>query len=369
MSETEKLMPSPPERSDLDDVVRFLDHQLRPAQQWSIRAEYPGVFTAANAANMRVIRDGERWIAHAVYKPLLIKGPYGLLKVAALGSVVTSPDYRQQGLSRQTINSCLESASQQACDIAILWSDLHDFYRKLGFELAGTEIALNIDERFAPPDHGFRIETGRKVSAEMILRLATQHTVSSVRKLQDVQLALDIPNSRFLTAWNDKDELVAYAVEGKGLDLQNHFHEWAGSVKALLSLFRHHIQKTNQPLRVIAPIHAQNLIRQMELAGARSEQGFLGMVKILNPAMLYRKVNSYLARAALANIRFEWSHEHKTLIHADGDTYVTPELSDITKLLFGPSTPTQFDVFSPEVSQRLARVFPMPFWIWGWDSV
>ena len=70
-----------------------------------------------------------------------MKTPVGLFKVGALGSVVTSTDHRNQGLSTLTIESCLNAARQQGCEFAILWTNLYEFYRKIGFELAGSEMS------------------------------------------------------------------------------------------------------------------------------------------------------------------------------------------------------------------------------------
>lgn len=97
-------------------------------------AEYPQVFAASNRQNLRFIGDGENILAHAAIKYLLIKNILGIFKVAAIGSVVTDPDHRNQGLSNKIIENCLMSAEQEGADFAILWTDLYDFYRKMGFD-------------------------------------------------------------------------------------------------------------------------------------------------------------------------------------------------------------------------------------------
>ena len=124
--------PRAPLETELASVVRFLDSHLRPEEKWSITSEYPLAFIDANRTNIRIITENEEVLAHAVMRPLLIKTPVGLFKVAAIGSVVTSTDHRNQGLSTKTLESCIEAGRASACDFAILWTNLYDFYRRMG---------------------------------------------------------------------------------------------------------------------------------------------------------------------------------------------------------------------------------------------
>ena len=122
---------------ELGEFVDFLSTQLRPSHAWSIAEEYPLAIHDANLNNVRVIKEENHFVSAAVMKPLVIKSPAGLFKVAAIGSVVTAPEHRNRGLSRQIMDDCLKAAQEHGCDFAILWTNLFDFYRKLGFELAG----------------------------------------------------------------------------------------------------------------------------------------------------------------------------------------------------------------------------------------
>src|SRR5690606_19391553 len=94
--------------------------------------------------------------------------------------------YRKQGLSGTTMKACVETAEMMGCEIAILWTDLYDFYRKLGFELAGSEIHLKITERFQPPAYaGYKMIKGAQVSPQALMRLYSQHRVATLRRETD----------------------------------------------------------------------------------------------------------------------------------------------------------------------------------------
>ncbi len=186
--------PRAPNDAEFSRVVSFLDKNLRPEGQWSITSEYPVAFSENNRGNIRIITENEEVLSHAVVRPMIVKTPVGLFKVGGLGSVVTSGEHRNQGLSKQIIESCLESARAHGCDFAILWTNLYDFYSKMGFELGGSEIAILIDKDINVDSGGLKFMESNKVAAEAIHRLYAQHTVTSLRSLEEMRKYLQIPN-------------------------------------------------------------------------------------------------------------------------------------------------------------------------------
>ncbi|HRO67236.1 MAG TPA: GNAT family N-acetyltransferase, partial [Pseudobdellovibrionaceae bacterium] len=180
--------PRSPAELELPRVIDFLNSSLREGVSWSISAEYPTALTTSNLHNMRIITEDEKIVSHAVLKPLVVKSPSVIFKVGAIGSVVTDPGHRNQGLSTQILNDCTAEAAKQQCDVAVLWTDKYDFYRRLGFELSGTEISLMIDGDFqASSATPLRFSDENRIAAEAIQRLYNQHTVGSVRSLEEIR--------------------------------------------------------------------------------------------------------------------------------------------------------------------------------------
>lgn len=358
--------PRPLHEHELEDFVSYLSGQLRPSHAWSIAEEYPLAIQSANLNNVRVVKSENGFLSAAVMKPLVIKSPAGLFKAAAIGSVVTTPEHRNQGLSSRVLESCLESAVQHGCDFAILWTNLYDFYRKIGFELAGVEVALSLPAGFSADGADLRFMTSNKVDPEAILRLYSQHTTGSVRTVEDIRKFLGIPNARVHTAWDSANRLQAYAVEGKGADLDGYVHEWGGGVSKLLPLLAY-ANKT-RPLNLIAPAHAQNLVRRLKELGATESRGILGMIKILNPPNFMMKIKKY-ARA--------FGQDEVVLEPRDGKYYMgyrenifhTDATNDLVKLVFGPLQASQLHPFDKATTEVFEKIFPIPMWVWGWDSV
>jgi predicted N-acetyltransferase YhbS len=362
--------PRAPADAEFNAVIDFLNTNLRPGQAWSVADEYPTALTPNNISNFRIIKEDQKILSHALVKPTFVKTRRGLFKVACIGSVVTSSEHRNQGLSHTVLKDCLAAATNQGCDIALLWSNLYDFYARLGFELAGQEISLLVDKPIVPAKPSeFRIVATNRVDVQALYRIYSQHTVSSIRTPEDFEKYLKIPNCRLYTAWDTTGLLRGYAVEGKGADLQGYIHEWGGSVEALIALFNHIRTQVGKPVTVISPGHATNLIQQMTQAGCKKVEGFLGFVKITNFDSLAQKI--------IRNARLEWGIEDFVLEKRDGyfyygvgeDLLKTDHEGDIVRLLFGPHKPSQLFDGGEKLNAVLDRVFPIEMWIWGWDSV
>lgn len=361
--------PRPIFENELSDLVQFLSAQLRPEKPWTIAEEYPHALQAENLHNVRVIKDESGFLSVAVMKPLILKSPAGLFKAAAIGSVVTSPEHRNQGLSKQILEDCLQASRAHGCDFAILWTNLFDFYRKLGFELGGTEITLSIPENLkAPNSEGLRFLQSNRVDADAILRLYSQHTAGSVRTVDEIRKFLNIPNSRVFTAWDSENRLQAYAVEGKGADFDGYIHEWGGGVSKLLPLLKFAAQTEKRSLNLITPPHSSNLIRQLVAAGSQEHSGVLGMIKILNPAHFLMKIKKFVRANGIEDLVTE-PRDGKYYLGYKQEIFQTDSEADLVRLIFGPLKASQLKAFDPVTAEAFDKVFPISLWVWGWDSV
>lgn len=361
--------PRPLFEHEFSDLVRFLSAQLRPQHQWGIQEEYPLAMQSANLNNVRVIKEQDRFLSVAVMKPMVIKSPAGLFKVAGIGSVVTSPEVRNQGFSKQILEDCLNAARAHGCDFAILWTNLFDFYRKLGFELAGTEVALEIPMNLKVTEtEDLRFMESTKVDPEAVLKLYNTHTTGCIRTAEDIRKFLQIPNTRFFTAWDKENRLQAYAAEGKGADLDGYIHEWGGGVSKLLPLVKFAAQHQKRPLTLIAPEHSANLIRQLQLAGARENHGVLGMIKILNPPNMLTKIKKFVRAMGYEDVVLE-PRDGRYYIGYRDQIFSTDLETDLVRVIFGPLRASDLKVFDSTTAETFEKLFPISMWIWGWDSV
>jgi GNAT superfamily N-acetyltransferase len=321
----------------------------------------------SNLHNIRIITEQNQVLSHAVLKPLIVRTPQIVFKVGAIGSVVTDPNRRNQGLSRKILEDCLTEAHRQDCDIAMLWTDLYDFYQKLDFELAGSEMSFVLQNDFAPLTTELKFLKTSQVSVEAIHRLYNQHSITTVRTVEDFRKFLQIPNTVIYTAWDKSNQLVAFAVEGKGADLNGYLHEWGGSVSHLLSLFSYIRREKKQPVTVISPAISQNLNRSLQsIDGVVFNNGFLGMIKIIRQEQLFQKIRKAAANAGIQ--KFILGKMGNSVFLGIGDDQVSiSDEKDLVRILFGPAV--EIPHLKPETNEILSKLLPLPLWVWGWDSV
>lgn len=364
------LKPRAPETNELQDIYQFLDTNLRKDRNWSVLQEYPLAFDVKNHKNMRIIKEDSQIVSHAVLKTSLVKTHYAIFNVGMIGSVATNPQYRNQGLSSTIIEDCLKQAEAVNCDFVILWTDLFDFYRKFGFELAGAELSLIIQNNFKleDPRTDLKIIQSSQIDPHAIMRLYNLHSVTSVRSVDDIKKCLQIPNSRIYTAWNQNNQIEAYAVEGKGVDLQGYIHEWGGNTSAVMRLLKHIQTEQNKEIILITPPHCKNIIRQCMAAGAQKFEGILGMVKIIDIKSLAKKIQRTARRQGIKDFAIE-VHEDTLYFGTSEGVYKTNSPADMIHLIFGPQKPSDLHTFSEHTAQKLNKVLPVPMWIWGWDSI
>lgn len=359
-----------PQSSEWSQINEFLTKNLRAHASWTVKDEYPLAFSEGNLANSRIIKENENVVAHAVLQTHLIKTQYHLFKVGLIGSVVTSPEYRGRGFSSEILKSCLQASQQQACDFAILWTDLFNFYGKHGFELAGSELAFEIPTDFSPPvKETLRFLDTNKISADAILKVYNKHSLRTLRRVEDVQKYLNIPQSKVYSAWNKMTgQLEAYCVLGKGADFTNYVHEWGGSVSSLLATLHHMVRTENKKLTVICPPQCTNLIANLEAYKAEKFFGILAMIKIVNPTQICKKIKKGARALGFDNFAFE-HRDGKYYFGCGSEIYQTDCDQDIVRLIFGPTKPDQIHKFGPETLEVFNEIFPIPFWVWGWDSI
>lgn len=360
--------PRSPEAHELNRVVDFLNANLRQDNTWTIANEYPTAFSPNNIHNMSIVTEDEKIISHAVLKTYVIKSPHCIFKIGAIGSVVTAPEYRQKGYSTSNINYCIDLATKQDCDLAILWTDQFDFYRKLGFELAGYDYSYIFDLQNPIKNKNLRFVAGNNVDPNALLKLYSLHTVQAVRSVEDFRQFLKIPNSNLYTAWDQNNNLVAYAVEGKGADLINYIHEWSGQVDALLDLFQFIRNQKNQMITIMTPLHSQNLRNKLTEISQLSHQGYLGMLKIINQEALFAKVKKAFRAEGLDKIVLE-KQGSNYVFGFGADLYTLEKETDLLQLIFGPLNINSLDFVSNDTKSKLATLLPLPLWIWGWDSI
>lgn len=350
-----------------NSILRFLNNELRPSATWSIEKEYPTILGIDNSPNMLTIQRNADIVAHAAYYPFQFDTPSIALRYAAIGSVVAAAAHRGQGHGRTIMQKTLNAVAKQNFDFSILWSDLDHFYAPWNFYPCGHESQLRVSRTSTGPAahaHATRVGNNghRKLSALAgdFLDLYNRQSCRVTRSLETMRAYLQIPNMR--VAWRMRNQqLCAYAIEGKGDDLNGHIHEWQGSHDDVNACITKLFELTPvDEFILMAPDSSVFADKSL------TTPGVLGLIRIHDPVHLWQRLNGH------TRFQLHCKEAHSFYI-TDPQQHMSQILDwqQTTLLFFGHPNQQEAIFTNPDMQQQFNTEVctPYPFFIWGLDSV
>lgn len=362
--------PRPVRPGEAEQAVALCNRVLRPNGPPTIAEEYPRVFMPENAAHQWVITQDDRIISHAAtYASTIELAGGATLRLGGLSSVATDPSARRRGYASQLVEACCQDLRAQGCHLAVLWTEVHAFYERLGFASLGSELLYRV------PQSNLRrpmsdAELGPYTAADVEPMMALRAAVRPYTRRSETEWAayLRIPK---MQAWVARrgGRCVAYLIVGKGEDFRNCCHEWAGKADALISLLDYAaMQSPRRELILLAPEDSHPLNRALQQLGVPCIRTDLGMLRCLDPVATFEAVRPVLEPRIRASIALEPAGSSWRL--RVGDATAGPmSTGEFSALLLGPRKAGDVLAAPPEVCAQLERALPLSLFIWGLDSV
>lgn len=261
---------------------------LRPAG--NLAAEYPTVLGAEARGEALWIGSADLPEAALALDFVSVRGAERVLRLGLVGSVCTAEHARGRGHASALLDLATERAATEGCAALLLWPDDANFYARRGFSEAGTEMDLVFGaDRL---QHLPRVEAHRAGSLEApeLIPLYLQHRARIDRDVSNFARLLSGPGLETLTCW-EAGVCRAYAVCGRGGDMQGVVHEWGGDFEAVLGLVRAHGERLllnsawpDYDLVVLAPPGEPTIVQTAIEFGADVRVGCLGMARPISPA-------------------------------------------------------------------------------------
>lgn len=208
------------------------DHPL----DWQYRCEYPLVLTEKSASTSWCLYSDQNIAAHASLWPRMLSHRSGqrAMKLGFIGNVATDSQYRGCGFMTTLFRHLIDVARSHDIEALVLWSDLLQFYQKLGFSSIGRESRFT----FKPKDTQMITSITRvspenlsDADLERMLDLRPKLEWNIGRSMSEFRVLLGIPNTA-LFIHRHGSRIVSWLAIGRGSDLQGIVHEW-GAVSAL----------------------------------------------------------------------------------------------------------------------------------------
>ncbi|MEO0650412.1 MAG: GNAT family N-acetyltransferase, partial [Planctomycetota bacterium] len=265
----------------------LIERVMRDGQ--SAAAESPLIFGGAHgrpSGRLVSLAQGERVLsacAILVRDAQLASG--ARLRLGLIGWVATDPAARRRGLASQVLTAAEAELAAAGCELALLWADDPEFYRRRGYLDLGTERDLALDAsslRRLPAWEGPGRATRAldpQADAGATLGLYRGQPAHVRRTLTEHAALLGANRMRGRVATQD-GAAVAYALEGRGGDLQGVVHEWSGDPEAVLGLQRElagAALERGERAFVIGPGHEHPVCAAWEALDLAPTLGTLGM--------------------------------------------------------------------------------------------
>jgi len=305
----------------------------------TLAAEYPLVFDPRfGGETIELVEQGEVRAACACLAREFRIGPH-LVRGGLIGSVATDPDWRRRGLATRCLSRAEDVLRARGCLFALLWADDPGFYLKRGYAPFGSECDYLLVSELAdllPEPSGVR--ELRAGDEPFLHRLHARHPERVERSLDETRALLGVPGMLTLVreragAPSHPPQPVAYACLGRGRDLTDAVHDWAGETEDVLALLRAHLERrfrSREPgaLFLMTPPGASELGYRLLRLGAISKRGILGLGKLLDPRAASVLLDSVLGEHAAA-----WNGERLVLRGPRANTEL--DLDALLALLFG----------------------------------
>ncbi len=164
-----------------------------------------------------------------------------------MGNVATDPSMQGRGHMRELLSNLEEIAKRQNLDALVLWSDLDQFYHKLGYESVGQELHLGFakEDPKRPSAKAFKGEFRlngplEEADFERMMTLRPSVPLTLARSLEEFAKLVTIPWLDCFRIYRD-GIMVGSALIGKGYDMVGVIHEWGATDQEAMLLLIDHI--------------------------------------------------------------------------------------------------------------------------------
>lgn len=275
--------------ADRAEFLNLVDAEIRPdhakTNAWD---DFPVILGASNSQWQLLYKADDGTIAGCI--ACLIRDHQtscGVVPVAGIGSVVTHPNFRNQGISKALQNELLLRLKGKNIPLGVLWTDQPEIYAGRGFFAAGWEIHVSVAELAIsePINPNYFIRPFDSGDTDSVQALYDAHPLRTIRNIEDGSAYYNMAGTSGFVVANSHDQIVAAAFCGKGGDFPDYITEYSGDLKVLPYLF-HHLREKGLAQQVLLPPGTDDLVNALVDLGCSWMATPSGQWIVLDPQAL-----------------------------------------------------------------------------------
>ncbi|MBH05137.1 MAG: hypothetical protein CMJ20_02325 [Phycisphaeraceae bacterium] len=350
----------------INDVFR-ISHGLPP----NIHHKYQHVYAPQNLENVMIVKDGSCVVSSTGIWVNQIHLGSATLTVGGINAVTTLPAYRRLGLGGKVMSMCADRMKELGCHIGLLGTRITNWYRKLGWENAGTvcffhlnrsnisllpELSTNesVQELGNEPDdmvleslvhlrNHDRLGGSRSVDLMRVLHRANNqpHVIFALRNRQPVAYLLIV--NRLVKEWAGPGNTVAGLIRAwyeSNDDLQMSTSARDANNEVVFS----------DHLEVVSPACGHELPQLFQSINLPCRRYYLGMILVLDPRAILD---------AFGHDQIKVNQQGDCYALESGGLTMSATQGQLAKLLFGPERLGKFS----------DNILPLPLWQWPFERV
>jgi len=356
IDESELKGPRPCEDIDLGStldlvnlVLRLLNSAPGSSPKWpSIGYDWAHIYNSKNLENIRIISHNGRVVSSVAIYPSLLKTSLGTVSLGGINGFVTDPNYRRRGLGEKVLLDAHEKMKQNGHHLALLVTGIFDYYRKYGWENAGSVLNFSLDRsniNYLPSETSITIKQNWRDYLPQLFKLFNQEPLRSLRnkdhfnfllerKLEKIFVGVvnNIPVSYVGTVGTEikeyagKEIYVASLLKDIfiGLDNKDKTSETTW-VKSLGTSYGSTTSYLN--MNLLTPDISSGLPKLLQTLRFPFTRQYLGVFKIIDPVGLFHALG--LNDVKVTKVGSNWN------LRKDNEERIFSEV-DLLKFILGP---------------------------------
>ena len=238
---------------------------------YPIEREYPILLSCSDSQYSFCVTNSleiheKSLVAHANFWPRKIINSVTKeeFPIALIGNVATDPLFQGKGIMKKLLDHLWNHALSSDYHAIILWSNLVEFYHKLGFLSCGKELRLFFSyAKLCTKQHFFTFSyvNPDEVDNSFLLKIfeLRYKTISYLkRSISEFRMLLNIPDTTLMVCKNEY-EILGFCIIGKGVDMVGIVHEWgAKQPEIILAALKQILSITKWPvIGLLTPFHLE----------------------------------------------------------------------------------------------------------------